>query len=274
MLPFGLTIPTVVTIHDLIHIYHPEHFYYPYIASKLITSALRRATRILTVSHASAEQINKFSNNLYADKLRVAPNAVDPYFAETITGQSPEIFGRYFFSNISTDKPHKGISDLIEAFRKLKTGNALASEMRLVIAGQGTSSIKVNDPDIFVLGEVPKDRLRRLYREALAVVVPSVLEGSSLPSLEAQASGRVVISRPVPAIFELLTPRDLVARDFTVEALTEVMGDYLHRRCSDEPQLGFDLARHIKRFSRYEFARKVFDVYMEAAGENTARMTA
>jgi len=273
VLPFGLSLPTVATIHDLIHVYHPEHIYYPYIASRLIRSTLKRATRILTVSYASATQINRFSNNLYTGKVRVALNAVDPYFAESISGHSPEVFGKYFFANISTNKPHKGVEDLLQAFRELKANNPLASEVRLVLAGQGTSSILVSDPDIFVLGEVPKDRLRRLYREALAIVVSSIDEGSSLPTLEAQASGRVVITRPVPAILELLTPRDLVARDFSVHAFCAVMGEYLQRRCSDEPQLGFDLAKHLKRFSRYEFARRVFDVYVEAAGDKLAGIT-
>ena len=50
MLPYRIPIPTVVTVHDLIHITHPEKFWYPSVAKLLIRSAVRRADGVLAVS--------------------------------------------------------------------------------------------------------------------------------------------------------------------------------------------------------------------------------
>ena len=73
-LPFGIPIPTVVTVHDLIHIEQPQKWFYPLIASKLIRSSLARSSAVLTVSEASRSSIERFYPRS-KNKVRVVPNA-------------------------------------------------------------------------------------------------------------------------------------------------------------------------------------------------------
>lgn len=275
-LPFGIRIPTVITVHDLIHIYAPERFYYPYLARPLIRSALRRATRVITVSQASLNQIKKFTHNdpEIERKLFVIPNAVDRALVHFDNGEGARKRD-YFLAVFSNSKPHKGLDDLITAFRELR--HELVQEgsepaKRLVLVGPGTGQIKGrsfgSEPgspgEILAMGEVSSDALRRLYAHAAALIVPSLADGFCLPVLEAHAVGIPVVARPVPAILELTTQFDVTCEDFSIEALKAGIRKFLSNHESLESS-AHDLKRQAESFSPETAARAVQAVYIQAA---------
>jgi len=287
-LPFGVPIPSVITVHDLIHIQHPERMYYPLIAKSLIRSALRRATRVLTVSQATLNELKRFygRNRRVAGKLRLVPNSLDPYFLKDCAPQEylPARFrlhGAYLMSVFSTLKPHKGLRDLLQAFHALKRSAATAApalaraiaDLKLVLVGQGMQHPAEVDrlldhagavEDVYLFGAVSKEDLLNLYAGAAALVVPSLAEGFGLPVIEAQAQGTPVIARPVPALQELLTRRDTLCADFSQAALQRGLSAFIenHVRGETGKSRGTDLLR---RFDRAEVARAVMHVYREAA---------
>ena len=252
-LPYGIPIPSVVTIHDLIHIYFPERPFYPWIAKRLIRSAIRRASKVLTVSQATrADLLNFLGNDLsLGGKISVIPNAIDPFFIKRVSEhmQNPAEYlasrfglqGKYFLCVASNSKPHKGLPDLLNAFselerrrssgelradpRKRKIHKAL-TDLKLVVVGAGSQGL-LESPElrgsVYVFGMVSAEDLAYLYAGAQALVVPSLSEGFCLPVLEAQIFGTRVVTRPVPAILELLTERDTSCRDFSVGALSDAM---------------------------------------------------
>ncbi len=275
-LPFGIKIPTVITIHDLIHVYSPERFYYPYLARPLVRSALRRATRVITVSHASLNQIRKFTRDdpEVEKKIFVIPNAIDSSLVDYENGEGA---GKrdYFLAVFSNSKPHKGLEDLIAAYRELREDFAeegAAPAKRLVLVGPGTEHIKGRNfgselgsrGEILAMGEVSSDALRRLYAHAAALIVPSLADGFCLPVLEAHAAGIPVIARPVPAILELTTRFDVTCRDFTVQALKAGIMEFLSSQ-EPSPSGAHDLKRQAEAFSPETAARAVQAVYIQAA---------
>ncbi|NMC63969.1 MAG: glycosyltransferase family 4 protein, partial [SAR324 cluster bacterium] len=206
-LPFGIPIPTIVTIHDLIHIYKPERFFYPFFAKPLIRSALKRATRVITVSNASFQEIKHFAkqNPQILEKMRIVPNSIDLDILRPDVENGPSAVstrkGDYFLAVFSNSKPHKGIKDLITAYQELRfdpegRGERLLNK-RLVLVGPGTENIKGHDfgseagssSELIVLGEVSREALRRLYLNAAAVIIPSIAEGFCLQALEAHSLG-------------------------------------------------------------------------------------
>jgi len=85
-----------------------------------------------------------------------------------------------------------------------------------------------------VLGYVTRERLRDLYRHALAFVYPSHYEGFGIPPLEAMACGAPVIATRTGAIPEyadgvalLVPPGD---HDALRAALMRLLGDAALRR--------------------------------------------
>lgn len=286
-LPLGIPIPSVVTIHDLIHFYFPEKFHYPLVSSTLIRSALHRASKVVTVSESTCRDIYSLArgNPRLTSKVHVIPNALDPVFLKSASSSDFvkgrfRLTGRYFLSVSSMLKPHKGVLDLIRAFQRLET---LRSELdlldcKLVCVGKGTETLceiekVINEVGstrgIRLFGTVTREELFHLYGSAAALVVPSRAEGFCLPVIEAQARGTPVIARPVPAILELLTRSDMACADFEEESITETLITFLRRlkAASKVPQIpspDSERERHLAKFQRRHVCRKVLALYTAA----------
>jgi glycosyltransferase involved in cell wall biosynthesis len=225
-LPFGVSIPTMITVHDLIHITHPETIYHRPLAWLWIGSGLMRASLVTTVSMATRQDLlQKFSWIPALDaRLMVTANQL-PDWAEQQDITAAE--SKTFFVTVSQAKPHKGILDLIKAFSQ---ANDLANrEFRLVIAGFGSARLRelseygdllAARSDIKIIGSLSNAELSQCYREARYVIIPSRAEGFGLMMIEAHAHGTPVVFRPVPALQELVSTHDICAADFSVTALS------------------------------------------------------
>lgn len=273
VLPFGIKAPTVVTVHDLIQVRTPERFYYPMVAGGLIRSALRRATRVLTVSGASRADLVAFARSgAIAEKISVIPNAVDPTFTRPVAELGIvggfQLDRPYLLAVVSMSKPHKGVEPLIEAFAWARARSIAVSNATLALVGYGADSSGIRKlaeqfgcaDAVRSLGRVTKPELAALYAGADAVVCASRAEGFCLPVLEAHASGTPVIVTPVPAIQELVTDTDVVCEDFTVGALGRGIKTFFERE--RRPFAGRE--RVIASFSRAAVAACTADVYREA----------
>lgn len=213
VLPFGIRIPTIITVHDLIHITHPEKAYYPIIARPLISSALNRAAQIITVSQFSKDAIEKLSPKA-SSKLHVIPNAISQNLDSKIEVDF-EMLKPFVLCVASNSKPHKGLKQLISAFNSFK---AKFPEYSLVMVGAGSTAFQ-GVPGIQCLGQVTNQELSSLYRAASFLAVPSRVEGFCFPVIEAKFYGVPVVASPAGAILELLDSGDVLASDFSEASL-------------------------------------------------------
>jgi len=276
-LPFLLPKPAVITVHDLIHVTHPESWMHSLLAPQLIRSALSRAARVLTVSKASERALCEFVGDKEAirSKIRVVPNAIDPALLERRA--SPYVAGApYILSVCSTAKPHKGTTELLEAFDLLKRDRRVegVAELKLIVVGRGATRERqqqlgvLEQSDIEFMGEVSSESLAALYDGARALVVPSRVEGFCLPVLEAQARRIPVVTTPIPAVEDLVTSRDTIAEDFTAIALARAIGSCLVSGTdSKNPASEDEYQRHLSRFDRRLLAAEVLSVYQEILNE-------
>lgn len=263
-LPLGIPCPKVVTVHDLMHVYYPEKKWYPLIGAPLILSAGKRADRIITVSRASADDLCRFFQDAgrfggeIKDRIRVIPNAFSPSFMSQESRHGR--YGDYLLSIHSNNKPHKGLSELVEAFKRFNEG--VGGRAKLIVAGQGVP--KKEQEGIRFLGPVSEGILGELYRGARAVVVSSKAEGFCLPVLEAHSAGTPVVARPVPAVQELLTEFDIVVPDLSIEALTRGMLKMWGEAQGRARGLEVQRPHLLERFSRDRIAWETYHVYCEA----------
>jgi glycosyltransferase involved in cell wall biosynthesis len=295
-LPFGIPIPKVVTVHDLIHITHPERPYYPFVARRMIASALKRADKVIAVSRHTREQLLA-EMGAYPERVIWVPNAVyEPKvdlhpprsgLFKKVSEMKPYLLG--VFSNL---KPHKGFPDVIKAFiearEEITSSPTLAAKalgnnlnlraLKLVLVGQGTEELMQN-PEllhlignseyIHVLGKVSADELHYLYARASGVVISSLAEGFCLPALEAQAHGTRVIARPVPAIEELATPNDCIARDLSVGALSQAIKDAVFKPQAEPQQVRENLER-LQLYSLQNTAAQISQIYRSVVSPERA----
>ena len=245
--------PTVIGLHDTIVEELPE-LTVPSRRERLAAGlkhrvAVRRATRLFTVSEASRSAIaSKFG--IARDRLRLVPEAPDPVFSPRSgaplaaglaeVGLAP---GDPFYLFAGGISPHKNVETLIDAFA-LSRGRAgpgfpvlvlvgdLENEAYLSSARSVRERIERHELGAAVLlpGFVTDEALACLYSAATAVVIPSLAEGFGLPAVEAAACGAPVALSDLPPHRETLGEAALFFPPRDVDALAAI----LERLATDE----------------------------------------
>ncbi len=162
----------------------------------------------------------------------------------------------------------KGISTLIQAFKKVKTKN-----VRLMIVGDGPERESLEklskiDSRIQFTGYLSGKELSDVTRNAKAVVVPSEwYENAPISILEAFAYGKPVIGARIGGIPEMIDEgmNGLLYKSGNVDELAEKLNDFLG--CSTSYIANMGMAARKKAEKNYNpemHYEKLIDVYQKA----------
>ena len=251
-LPLASRVPAVISMHDLTTITMPlRHEAKTLVSFNLFVGrSIDRAKKIACVSRAVADELLR-GFTVPPSKIEIVPNGVDDFF-------SPGSGSRDYLLYAGTLEPRKGIDDLVAAWRMLR-----GPRPRLVLCGDRGWRTHVPD-DVEVTGYVSRERLRELYRGALAFVYPSHHEGFGIPPLEAMACGTPVIATPTGAIPDYADGAALLVPIGDREALRDAMAKLIAGRALREELA----ARGIEQASHFRWdasARLMTDLLSEAA---------
>ena len=257
--------PTVITVHDLSWIRHPETHPKERIAAmeRYFPRSLERASRILTdCDFVKQELIEVFG---------VAPARIHPVLlgvaaefsprpavacAEALAAHGLE-FGHYFLS-VGTLEPRKNITSLIDAFSMLPEDLQRRYPLALVgMRGWLTSGIEarirplVDKGVVKPLGYVADEQMPMLYSGAAAFVFPSLYEGFGLPPLEAMACGTPVLASNRSSLPEVVGDAGVSLDPLDCEAWAQAM-----RRVIEDGDFAADLAaRGVARAQGFTWRR-------------------
>ncbi|MCC5832224.1 MAG: glycosyltransferase family 4 protein [Chlamydiales bacterium] len=183
----------VVTVHDLFHL---AHFSTLSLAQKLyakvvINAALRLSDFVMTDSHFSAEEIERYC--FRPKNFEVVPSCclLKPDPKKKMEGL-PERYMLY----VGNLKPHKNLKRLIEAHAQLD------NPIPLVVVGKQFNEIELPD-HVHYVGYLPDESLPGLYAGAELFLFPSTYEGFGIPPLEAMACGCPVVAGRAGALPEV-----------------------------------------------------------------------
>lgn len=249
-------VPVVVTIHDLIHLHQPmRNPLAPLYARAMLRRAVRRSRAVMTVSEAVKRELE---NELGARGVVVTPNGID------VRPEAPKARGSNFLY-VGNDKPHKNVGALVEAFAIVRRE---LPDATLTLAGAVFERFRGVD-GVITPGFVGDDELARLYRSALALVMPSHEEGFGLPAAEAMAHATPVITSNAAALVEVTGDAalhvDANDRDALAAAMTRVARDGELR--ATMAAKGVDRAQ---TFTWKRCAELTNEVYRRAAGRGTS----
>jgi glycosyltransferase involved in cell wall biosynthesis len=288
--PIFCPIPSVVTIHDCIHLLFPEYLpnemAWRY-AHFMMGQAVRRSALVFTVSQASRNDILRFYPWADPDKVQVVHNAID---ADLLEDPGPEemervreryqIRGRFvlFVGNV---KPHKNLERLVAAFARLRHEPG-HEDLKLLLIGDDVSrygslrrSVEAAGvrQEVRFFGFVPHRTLAALYRMASVFAFPSLYEGFGLPPLEAMACGTPVVTSRLSSLPEVVGDAAILIDPYDVGAIT----DGLRAALDDGPLRALLIEKGYARASTFSWERSVAAVhagYMKALGRTAPAIAA
>jgi glycosyltransferase involved in cell wall biosynthesis len=283
--PLFCPVPTVVSVHDVSFLEHPEYFTRSRAVQLRITVSrtVRRAARIITGSEFARNSIVR-AYNLPPEKIIVVPDAASPSF-RAINRQIAiqRVKERFRLKgpcvlSVGDLQPRKNHIGLIKSFAKLVKDQPQFKQ-DLVFAGKETwFSGRVREAAresgvsdrIHFTGFVSDDDLLQLYNACDCFVFPSFYEGFGIPVLEAMACGRAVICSSASSIPEVADGAALLVDPGDIDAISRAMCDVLRdtELRTRMERLGTQRASH---FSWQKTAEMTLKVYREVAGVGVSR---
>jgi glycosyltransferase involved in cell wall biosynthesis len=225
-----LGIKTVVTVHGL----DWQRAKWGRLAKMYIMLGERMAVRYADAVIVLSQNTQEYFRETYGRDAFFIPNGVSrPRF------RPPQIIKEKM--GIDTDSyllflgrivPEKGIKNLIEAFKQVKTGKKLIIAGGASDTGGFVSEIKAcaaNDTRIRFVGFVQGKLLEELYSNAYVYVLPSDLEGMPLSLLEAMSYGNCCLVSDIPECAEVVGKYAATFRQGNVTSLRAA----LQQLCDD-----------------------------------------
>lgn len=273
MLPDGIHdagIKTVVTIHDIIFMRHPE--YYNLFDRLYLGWRFRHtcaeADRIIAISECTKRDIMLYGN--------VPPEKIDVIYQSCGTRfklresekKLHEVHTRYmlperYIVSVGTIEERKNVMLAVRALR------LLPEDVSLVIVGRPTRylarlrafAIRNNlTSRIRLLREVPNEDLPAIYQMAEVSVYPSRYEGFGIPVIEAIQSGLPVVACTGSCLEEAGGNDTLYVGPDDSYGMAEAIKSVLKGAPGREERIERS-RQYITRFEGNNVARQVMDVY-------------
>jgi len=275
-IPAPCRLPTVVTVHDLSLLVHPE--WHPRDRVRYFERhfgrRLRWVRRFIAVSaYTRTEMIRHLG--LPADAIDVVHLAARPAFRPMPPQWYRPLLRTLglpdsYLLFVGTIEPRKNVSGLVEAYMQLPA--PLRARYPLVIVGrwgwgyaEAAARIERLNGQVRLIGYVSEQQLVAIYNGAAALVYPSWYEGFGLPPLEMMACGRPVIASNRTSLPEVLGDAALMVDPEHTESIAAAI-----RTVLEEPELAERLGRRglarAAHFSWLQTAARTAAVYRKALG--------
>ena len=272
-LPIGIrksAIRSVVTIHDLIFLRHPE--FYNWVDTKIYAwkfrQTLKEADHIIAISECTKRDI-LYYGDIDEQKISIVYQSFAPRFSvEVSEEQRTQVRSAYqlpqrYILNVGSIEARKNILQAVQALP------LLPDDVALVMVGRHTpytdqvlQYVREHhlEERVRVLHGVPDEHLPMLYALAESFVYPSVYEGFGIPIIEAISCGLPVVACSGSCLEEAGGPDSLYVQPGNVEAMAAAIRLTLVGAEGRELRIE-NSKKFIRRFSGCNVADQVVNVY-------------
>lgn len=274
-LPVGIKeagIKTVVTVHDLIFMRHPE--WYPWLERKILAWKFKKtcieADRIIAISECTKRDVMLYGD-VPADKIEVIYQSCGTrYKMREGEKKMQEVHTDYmlperYIVSVGTVEERKNVLLAVKAMRLLD------ADVSLVVVGKPTAYCeKVKryvaqnglSGRVMFLHNVPADDLPAIYQMAEACICPSRYEGFGLPVIEAIQSGLPVVACTGSCLEEAGGNATLYVDPDDVYGMADAMKLTLKGAPGRDERIAAG-RQYISRFENNNVAQQVLAVYNE-----------
>lgn len=274
-LPIGIRqsgIRSVVTIHDLIFLRHPE--FYHWLDTKIYAwkfrQTLKEADHIIAISECTKRDILYFgSGTVDEQKISVVYQSFAPRFsAEVSDEQRSQVRHIYalpqrYILNVGSIEARKNVLQAVQALP------LLPDDVALVIVGRHTpytdrvlqyAHEHHLEHRVLVFHGVPDEHLPVFYAMAEVFVYPSVYEGFGIPIIEAISCGLPVVACTGSCLEEAGGPDSLYVHPGDVEAMADALRRSLIGTEGREQRID-NSKKYIRCFCGCNVAGQVAEIY-------------
>lgn len=268
--------PVVATLHDAIALSHLDGLRYRWkgLRAFIFKQTAHWATQIITVSEHSKKEIVKWFG-IPEGKITVTPLGVDDdWYREVGTDELARVKAAYslpdrFFFFVGTLQPRKNIRHIIDAHKSLP--QHLRRDVPLIIAGRHGWKCEAEVAELQTCADgtmrwiqyIPSQDLLPIFKQATALVWPSLNEGFGLPVLEAFAAGLPVVTSNTTSLPEVAGDAALTVNPESIGEIAEAM-----QTLASNESLQNDLRTRgrgrAKQFTWDRTARQTIEVYRKA----------
>lgn len=227
-----------VLSYDLIPLRQPDQ----YLADASVSAWYREKLGLfssfdlfLAISQAAAEDIRKYID----PKGTIVPvmAAADEFSDVGDKESSGEVvrqfrISRPYFIYAATYEPRKNFERLIEAFATFTRTSPVSFQLVLVTSNHLAQRSQIEGEarrvglmadDVVITGHVDHTTLELLYRDARAMVYPSLMEGFGLPILEAMHCGTAVVCSNTSSMPEIVGLEEAMFDPTSAQAIATIM---------------------------------------------------
>lgn len=226
--------PTVITVHDLSHLRHPEthpkeridwlHHHLP--------RAIAQASQVISVSEFTRRELLELELVDDPDKITVCHNGCDPSFRVHSNEELAQELAKWglerggYILSVATLEPRKNMERLLDAYEALPA--AVARHYPLVLTGADgwkNDSLRQHiarlslPHRVITTGYLERPQLQSLLAGAGVFAYLSIYEGFGLPLIEAMASGTPVLTSNTTSLKEVAGDSGFTVDPLDVDAI-------------------------------------------------------
>ncbi|MDB5366143.1 MAG: hypothetical protein JWM77_2070 [Rhodospirillales bacterium] len=185
----------------------------------------------------------------------------DEYFKLDALGKkAPRTFPRVerYVLSVATLEPRKNYARLARAWRIVKARRPEDQTRLMIVANLGwkvTDSVNTLAPlvkrgHVIHLENVENRELHRLYRDAIGVVSPSLVEGFDYSGIEGMYHGRPIVASDIPVHRSVYEDVPIYFDPYDVEELADRLERLITMPDNDRLELGHRGIKHAERYHR------------------------
>ncbi len=241
---------SILTIHDCGFMHHPSKKARAVLKFFWLTLPARKAAYITCISDATKAEVLQHID-FQAEKVLVIPTIVDqaqfPFSPKAFNTEYPSIL----FIGTTPNKNLERMAQAIAGIKcKLEIVGPLSDEQK--------QALTENKIDYRNEVGISNQRMAEKYKECDVLLFPSTYEGFGMPILEAQLTGRPVVTSDYSSMPEVAADSACLVNPFEVESIRsgvlKVLGDENFR--SELLEKGKE---NVQRFA----PRKVAEMYLQ-----------
>lgn len=237
--------PYVLVVHDVTPLTHPEWYSRRFVWwwRAVVAPAVRRAERILTVSHWTRDEIGR-TLGVPVEGIGVVAQGTAPFDRPAEPDLVSQVLERHglapgYALALGGMTPRKNLGFLIDVFEAWTRAGGEAPQL-VVVGGESPRVHRagrrgaLHDGVMAIrwLGHVSDGELHALYTAAAVFCFPSLAEGFGRPPLEAMACGTPVITAAYGAAQEVLGDAAMILPlepEPWIDGLEHLLGDSAER---------------------------------------------